>query len=257
MTNIFIMDGMTFALREARLRDGTDDKPILDVKFEIAYDACIAWARIALRHRCDAVKAMNRRRHIWADASAAGRNKGESLEEEFQSSMQAVVAAATCLDAFYDHILPLSPICDDTKKLWRQNRTSRAKQVSEVVRTTFKIPQNQMKTSRNTIINLYRLRDSSLHPSSTPQPAFEHPELDIATDWRIAAFRGDVADLLVCQIVGLLWDLTRYSRSSCKRLTDFQNRYQAKLDQLLPGGKPASYSNAVRLRMPRTARAAN
>lgn len=250
MTNLFIMAGMTIAVREMSLRDGAGGEPILNAKFDIAYDACIAWARIALRHRSDAIEAMTHRRHVWSDAAAAGHDKGEALEEEFQSSMQAIVAAATCLDAFYDHIHPLSPICDDTRKSWRRNRTSRAKQVSETIRTTFIIPPDQMHTLRKTIINLYRLRDSSLHPSSTPQPAFEHPELDIVTDWRIAAYRGDVADLLVCQIIGLLWDLARYSRSKHKKLTDFQKSYQEKLDQLLPGGRPASCSNEVSLRMP-------
>lgn len=239
MSGIFIIEGMS--LRVLKLRIGVDEagKAFVETPPEIAvaYDACVAWAKIALAHRDRAKDAMVKRRSVWASYSSAD-EKGVVLEEEFSATMQALVAAATCIDAFYDQIAPYSPTPPAIKSAWVRNKTARHKQISETIRATFRIRADEMKKASEMVRALYLLRDASVHPSSTPRLPYKHPELDIATDWRLTTFRGDVADMLVCTALGMLFDISRGTKFRSEPLTHFVRDLRSKIDRLLPGGKP-------------------
>jgi hypothetical protein len=56
------------------------------------------------------------------------------LEAEFMASMQAVMAAAISMDAFYARVKEYVIIPSPTLDAWRQKGTARYKQVYETIR---------------------------------------------------------------------------------------------------------------------------
>lgn len=219
----------------------------------VSYDACISWARIALSLREPALRSMEERRQVWRDQPSEG-DKAKSLEKEFAITMQAVVAAVTCIDALYDQVAPHAPISDATRKSWKKNRTARHTQIAETLRAAFRINAKDMKNVRHLLRAMYTLRHASVHPSSTPQPPHQHPELDIATDWRLTTFRGDVADFFVCSAVGMLFDISRGTKFHCEELTKFIDELRKKMDKLLPNGRLAPLSSNITFNLPPTGR---
>ena len=203
----------------------------------LTYDACITWARIALGHRNVANAKMKTRRAVWSSEEIDEEQRALSLEAEFYASMQAVVASVTCVDALYDHLLPYSPIAPATRAAWSRNRTARHIQIAETIRATFLLKPEDARVVRNALMTMFTLRNAAVHPSNAPCAPYPHPELDIATDWRLTAFRGDVADNFTCVALGLLWDITRGTKYRSPELTKFITRFRERVDQLLPDGK--------------------
>lgn len=242
---------MTFTI--ANLTIGFDEQGNFVTKGPdvlLSYDACIAWARIARKQQALAKRCMKKRQAVWS-GTPTEEEKAEVLELEFDASMQAVVAAVTCIDALYDQVVRYAPINDKTRDQWKKNRTARHKQVAETLRATFRINSEDMKKLRTLLHAMYSLRDAAVHPSSLPQPAHLHPELPIATDWRLTAFRGDVADIFVCSALSILWDLTRGKRFRSDELGKFMEQLTAKVSKMLPKGKPKPTKSAVNFNIPR------
>ncbi len=248
MLGVFIIEGMTISLRNLSISmDEDGEVKITGPDVFVSYDACIAWARIALSLREPALSSMEERRKIWRDQPSED-DKAKSLEKEFAATMQAVVAAVTCIDALYDQVAPHAPIGDATKESWRRKRTARHTQIAETLRAAFRINAQDMKNVRHLLRAMYTLRDASVHPSSTPQPPHPHPELPIVTDWRLTAFRGDVADMFICSALRILWDITRGTKY--EKLRDYADQLKGKLERLLPNGKPDPHNATVNFFVP-------
>jgi hypothetical protein len=251
MGGIFIIEGMRLSLSNLSLR--LDDNGQLQCDgplVSVSYDACVAWAKIAIAQRDAAINRMATRRSVWASAQASEDDKAHALSDEFATTMQAIVAAATCIDGFYDQIAPFSPVSKETKAAWLKNRTARAVQIAETLRSTFRIKPHEMTPARQSLRALYMLRDASVHPSSNPQAPHQHPELDIATDWRLTTFRGDVADFFVCSAVGMLFDISRGTKFHSEELAKFIDELRKKMDKLLPNGRLAPLSSNITFNLP-------
>lgn len=252
MDGIFVIKGMSLIMEEFTISlnrktgEVTSDGP----KVLVSYDACIAWARIALSHREEALRRMEDRRQVWASKSPTEQAKAETLQLEFAASMQAVVAAVTCVDALYDHLVPFAPIPQSTRDAWREKGTPRSVQVAETIRATFKVPQDTGKQIADNLKTMYRLRDAAAHPSSAPRQPHKHPELDIGTDWRLTTFRGDVADLFVCAALGWVWDVYQGTSYRTHELEEFMGRFRERVDELLPGGRPERKFKTVNFHIP-------
>ena len=104
MTGIFISRGMTIAVPVGGLTItfGHDGKPNANLKLHVRFDVCSTWCELALRHLADARSRCADRIVAWAGTNED--YKATSLEREFEASMQAIMAAATALDAFYSVI---------------------------------------------------------------------------------------------------------------------------------------------------------
>lgn len=250
MAGIFIIEGMQLHISEFSISaDEEGNVSSNGPTIKVAYDTCIAWAKIALRHKKEAKLLAEQRREIW-EKQASPNERAYALEEEFHASMQAAVAAATCIDALYDHIIPLAPIDAKIRTAWKRKKTARYAQVTEAFRAAFNIKPEELKPMSETIKATYLLRDASVHPSNAVRLPYKHPELDILTDWRLTTFRGDVADILVCSAVGLLWDITRGEKYRSKELTKFIDGFRKKVDALLPEGKPIADNKTITFDIP-------
>ena len=252
VAGIYIIEGMTLKISNLSIHMSDEGNITQEgPDFAVGYDACIAWARIALEHRDMAKAKMEARRVVWRSEELDECQRGRSLEAEFYAAMQAVVASVSCIDALYDHLLPYSPIDTATKKAWSSNKTARYIQIAETVRAAFAITPTETKALREGLQAMFSLRDAAVHPSNAPREPYPHPELDIATDWRLTVFRGDVADSFVCNAVGLLWDVTRGSKFRTPELAKFIEQFRERVDRLLPDGRPLPDNLSVTYRIPR------
>ncbi|TWA24753.1 hypothetical protein [Sinorhizobium medicae] len=246
MAGIFVLEGMTVRIPKFSLSlDEQGNLSTDGIRLEVAYDACIAWARIALIHRIEALRCMETRRAIWADETQDGDAKARSLVEEFRASVQAVVASAICADALYDHLNPLSGVPLDVRAAWVKKKTARHAQVAETIRAACNVKPHEATKLKDFLKHLFKLRDAAVHPTNTPRQPYPHPDLDVSTDWTFVTFRGDLADVVVCTAVGLLWDVTRGSKYKSPELTQFMDDFRKRVEDLLPDGRPVPHVEEV------------
>ncbi|MBA2660613.1 MAG: hypothetical protein H0U72_14075 [Nitrosospira sp.] len=111
MTGIFISRGMTIGVPADGLTItlGFDGKPAANLTFHVRHDVCPTWCELALRHLSDARLRRADRVAAWTGTNED--HKAKSLEREFEASMQAAMAAAIALDAFYSVIQTYVQLC--------------------------------------------------------------------------------------------------------------------------------------------------
>ncbi len=102
---------------------------------EMRFDLCATWINIAMRHLRAALAERAERVEIWKGSDENA--KTAALEREFESAMQAIMAAAVAFDAFYAVVQEHIPMPDAVKKEWQQNGTARFAQITEVLRRAF------------------------------------------------------------------------------------------------------------------------
>lgn len=250
MAGIFLIEGMAANFKDLSISIGDDGRIDARMDLVVGYDACIEWVKIALGHRGDALRRMNDRRSIWAADVQSGPEHAAALQGEFNSSIQAVVAAAVCLDALYDHLVRQVPVERNVRESWNKNKTARYRQISETIRIAFNVRNSEIKLIRNNLKTIFKLRDVAVHPSSMSISPLKHQELDILTDWKLVIFWGGVADVIVCYVVRLLWDITRGSQYKSNTLSQFMIDMKARVEALLPDGPPSPTSGPVVVNIP-------
>jgi hypothetical protein len=236
MSGIFILRGMQIRITDFSIAFGEDGDVTSNLSLNLNYDACAAWARIALSHREKAIHAKAGREIAWAGADENA--KGNTLEAEFQASMQAVVAAASSMDALYAVISDRFPVDPALREAWRKNRTARGTQVRETLRTTFNTGPKSTEFLGQFLDALYKIRDAALHPSAKHQPPIFHPELGVSTEWRFWTFRSDVADSLTCIMAKVLWDISHFSGKRPIAGSQFLSDFRRMILEVFPDGVP-------------------
>src|SRR5271170_1911803 len=98
----------------------------------VHFDVCPTWLELAIRHLSDAQVAQAARVEVWKGADENAR--AGALQWEFESSMQAIVAAATAIDALYAAVRPKVKLPQTLVDKWREKRTPRHIQIAEVLR---------------------------------------------------------------------------------------------------------------------------
>jgi len=159
--------------------------------------------------------------------------KAETLEREFESSMQAIMAAAIAVDAFYAAIKPKIQIPEDLREQWRQNRTPRYAQIAEVVRRGFSLPQNGAKNLRQNLKEIFRLRDLAVHPSGNIEAPIPHPELTVGVEWRFAWFRFDNAIAVVRATLDMLQQLAKVTLTGNDVLVRYKDALWFRLEPII------------------------
>jgi len=171
----------------------------------VRFDVGPTWIQLALRHLDDAKAKQDLRVAAWAGVDE--NQKSHSLEREFEASMQAIMAAAIAVDAFYSLIqthVDLPPSITDKS---RAKRTARYSQVTEVLKRAFHLKPNSVANLRQNLREIYRLRDLAVHPSGKMEAPIVHPELGAGVEWRFAYFRAYNAELIVNAASRILWEL--------------------------------------------------
>lgn len=247
MTGFFVTDGMRLRVQNLRLNVSGSGEPG-SLEMHLSYDACSAWLKIALDHLKLVGVARARRIDAWSNEN--GDDRGNALEAEFSASIQAIVAAASAIDAFYGQLVTYFPPAATLRESWKENRTARAIQISEVLRVNIGLDSKEAASLRDLISGVFKLRGAALHPNGKPQPAIHHLEIDVLTEWRFWAFRADVAEVVVCSIAGLLWDISKIERKNSFSNSQFFKDFQKAIWGILCDGKPTPNVSSINVWLP-------
>jgi len=154
------------------------------------------------------------------------------LEREFESSMQAIMASAIAIDAFYAVLRNKAEIPEMLIKRWREKRTARYVQIAEVIRIAFGLKSQGIKVLRQNLKEIYRLRDLAVHPSGDIKAPILHPELDVGVEWRFAFFRHHNAELVVRTTARMLSELARSGKPKNQAVQQYADAVRVRLAQI-------------------------
>ncbi len=182
---VFVGRGVSLRLRNLRISWGPDGPEIAPVTIELSLGMAPFWLEIALRHLVEAEA-----QHTLLSESVSGNSsdRGTALEGEFLAGMQAIVAAATALDAFYAQVKPYANIPEELVATWREKGTARYKQVAEVLRRAFRLKPRTAVNLRRILKDVYRFRDWAVHPSADFSAPVLHPKMGSGTEWRCSVW---------------------------------------------------------------------
>jgi hypothetical protein len=121
--------------------------------------------------------------------------------------MQAIMAAAIALDAFYAVIKTKAEIPETLIKKWKVNGTARYKQLSEVLRQAFMLKKEESALLQESLKEIFRFRDLAVHPRAENEAPVFHPEIHVGVEWRFACFRAENAALIVCATQNMIREL--------------------------------------------------
>jgi hypothetical protein len=218
---IFLTKGGQLSIPSFTLSLDQDGKITGDpITLHLGIDVCPVWLRIAIEHlgqtRSAANKLQEARQHDDAQSIAA------ALELEYRHGMQAIVASGIALDSYYASIRSFAKISGETVNSWRDNRTSRYKQIAETLRVAFKLDPKTTKLLRKVLKQNLKLRDMAVHPKQGTYPPALHVELNKVVAWHYATFRHHNAKAIVATSIQLVFETARQSeRASSSRLSKY------------------------------------
>jgi hypothetical protein len=233
MSGVFLKRGMTVAKPELRLSLGEDGEPKASLAFQIHYDVCPIWLELAAHHLVDAEERKLSRIAAWQSDDEDA--KSATLEREFESSMQALMASAIAIESFYSALIRKINIDQETVQRWRDKRTARYKQVAEVIRRAFSVKPKGTAILRENLKMIFEFRDQAVHPSGDTAAPVMHPELQIGVEWRFAKFRADNARPLVREARVIIQELVTKGRPATPEIARYA---EALRDQLALSPSP-------------------
>jgi hypothetical protein len=245
---IFISKGMSLTISNIRLSFDADGDSNGSMSLDLRFDTCSAWLKVALKQRELSLAAETKRVEAWGGTDENA--KGETIEDEFLASIQAIVAAASAIDAFYAIIKDSSPVPLEVAKGWTSNRTPRQRQVSETLKLAFGLKVGPSKKAYEILDGIYRIRGAALHPLGRPIAPYFHPDLQVHTEWRLVTFRAAIADAIVCGAVSLIWDLAYVDGRKEIFKSAYLDSLRKTLSQLLPAGKPIPRHDSITFNLP-------
>lgn len=242
MAGVFVTRGMTFVIPPGGLSLSIGDNGKISggqlTSYHVQFDVCPTWVELSLRHLNVAIEARANRQAAWASTDAVA--KGETLEREFEASMQAMMAAAIALEAFYAIVQPLVVLPSTLVERWRINKTARYKQVAEVIRQAFQLQPKATVALRANLKKIYKLRDLAVHPSGKIEAPIYHPELDVDVEWRFVYFQASNAEVIVNGATWILWCLCHDGKPNNANVVKYADNLKQRLIELFPHGHPST-----------------
>lgn len=190
-----------------------------DVSFSVAVDFTPYWLEIA----ADQVALAEERHTALLDALHAENEDrmDAAMQRECKASMQAMAAAAIALDAFYGVVKDMVELPTDLEDRWKEKRTARYRQVTEVLRRAFQVPPRSAVTLRADLREIFKWRDRAVHPSGVPSNPVRYAELSVDMDWRFVAFRAENARIVTAHAIKIVAQLLAAPRKGNAELSDF------------------------------------
>jgi hypothetical protein len=227
---IFVTKGMKITISNIKIPINPDGKIVPEpVTLSTGLDLCPYWLEIAYEHLLNTEQASIN----LINAKSVKNNEaiGIALQTEFVAGMQAMMASAIAIDAFYASVKNLVEIPDETIHAWQIKNTARYSQVAEVFRRAFTIKSKSFGQLRKILKEIYRFRDLAVHPPSGTRTPALHSELNMYTDWRYAAFRFSNAKISVGNAISIISQLSNKSKND--KLKAYCEELKAQLHPLL------------------------
>ena len=193
-SGILITRGTTVQIPAGGLRIRLGLEPRVDpVAVQLALNVWLPWLEIALTHLGNA-RAEHERLLKTRDA---GGEVGEPLLMESRAAMQAMVAAAISFDALHAAAKDRISLPPSLSKRWREKSTARYRQVTEVFRRAFCLKKQSTANVRVVAKELYRFRDTAVHPPASFGAPVVHPDLGSGAERRLVIFGFSNAQMVV------------------------------------------------------------
>ena len=160
------------------------------------------------------------------------------MQAEFKDSIQAVVAAATAVDATYASLFQLITISPALKESWQKNRTPRFAQVSEVFKRAFVLGNKNTAIVYQNVRETYKFRDLAVHPSGISKPPVWHGEMHVAVEWQFDTYRAKNASLIVAAVSRLFWQLAHNTKPKNLKVQQYAENLKIHLAEMFPEGEP-------------------
>jgi len=240
---VFITKGMQVSIPDFSLRIGPDGNiEAGPVNLHTGLDLYPYWLEIAYGHLLSTEKASNDL--LSAKDEQNDERIAEALQAEFTAGMQTIMVSAVAIDAYYASVKDCIKIPNEITRTWREKGTARYKQIAEVLRRAFPMPDQSAKQLREILKEIMGFRDKAVHPSSrTTAPAL-HPELNKVTDWRYATFRYHNAKAITRLTLSIIAQtaalshkvkfqaLKTYCDTLSSRIEPFLKRWEARYGKL-------------------------
>lgn len=185
---LFIVKGDIVGVEEFSISVNENGKiEASSVMLTSGIDMTTYWLSIAFQH----LKATEgaHKRLMQAKDAKNDIEIGKYLKKESSSGMQAIVSSGIAIDAYYASVRDCIKIPTEQSRAWREKRTARYKQISEVLRLAFPMTKEAFTKVRKILKQNISWRDKAVHPSSGVTSPSVHVELNKITDWRYATFR--------------------------------------------------------------------
>ncbi len=116
------------------------------------------------------------------------------LLAELTPCLEVFVSCGIALDALYDQLRPHAKLETDTLRRWRDNKTSRAKRVAEVVRRVFALKDYTHSAFAGNIGEIFKWRNQAVHPSLELKRSCNRPDIPVGVDWKFSFYRYSNSD---------------------------------------------------------------
>lgn len=232
-SGLFITKGMLINFDNFSLKIGDDGEiEVGQVSISTALDMCPYWLDIAYEHLLLTEQAHNDL--MVAKELDNGEMIGKALSTEFTSGMQAIMASAIAIDAFYACIKERIEIHEDLIRVWRENKLSRYKQIVEVIRIASPMKHETVKEIRGHLKGIFHFRNMAVHPPSKKTLPLLHPELNKITDWRYVEFRYRNAKIITGDSLSIIAQIaSRAHNDKFINLTPYFDALTSSLKPLL------------------------
>ena len=178
--------------------DGEESSKLI---LSTAYNVIPLWLRAAHDHLKQSKVASENISENWSEDTD---QQKELLVRELTPSIQVFVSCGIALDALYDTLRPHAKITHQEVQVWKNNRTSRDRQIVEVVRRTFKLKPDILKSFSGCIVQVIKYRDMAVHPSLELKNACTRPDLDVGVDWKFSAYRYANAEWCLMNTINMI-----------------------------------------------------
>ena len=214
---LFITKGMNVSIPEFSLSiNESGDINSEKMTIHTGLDMCPYWIEIAYTR-------LNETDDIHEKLILAKNDNNESLmgdllQKEFTSGMQAIMAGCIAIDSYYASIKDFAEIPEDLARTWQKNGTARYKQIAEILKRTFVIPQDLFLKIRKILEQSFGLRDMAVHPKHGTDLPVLYPEINKISDWRYAAFRYTNVKAVVGHSLSIIYQTARQKKGNKKQL---------------------------------------
>ena len=184
---ILIFEGMKVGVQDGDFTITVDERGSLDSRLILStsYNVLPLWLKVAQENLQLSRKASKEISEQWCDDVAIQK---KLLLAELTPSVQVVVACGIALDTFYAQLKDYCCITDADIETWKRNKTSRAAQITEVIRRVCNLNKDMTIAFKTNIKSIMDFRDQAVHPTHSVKRTCKRLDVPVRVDWRFAAY---------------------------------------------------------------------
>ena len=248
---LFLTKNQQLVISELKIMMSADGQITGSLQMRLAYNMVPPWFRSALAHLRTCRDANGRL--LAAHAARDEDGKGEAYGAQCIAGMEAAAAAWTAIDALYGAlkvVANLPPPSSPPSAGKPKRKTARYKEIAELFKKVFKLPDQEFKTLREALEKLSDYRDPVAHPTGDFQDPLMYPGLGVAMERRFVLYRFENARAAANACLSIVWQLLHIPlrpgregaadlvRATKELLQPVLDQWEAEFGPVRPPGSP-------------------